>query len=91
MLAASRGVGAGTSAERGAYAAKASKKGSGSAEQNPTLAPDGTIIQNGFGKADTTLEDEYEYEDEMDESNYDEEYDPWIFNGGKPPMKRAAV
>jgi CTD small phosphatase-like protein 2 len=87
VLAASRGVGAGTSAERGAYAAKASKKGSGSAEQNPNLAPDGTIIQNGFGKADTTLEDEYEYEDEMDESNYDEEYDPWIFIGGLPPLR----
>jgi CTD small phosphatase-like protein 2 len=86
VLAASRGVGAGTSAS-GAYAAKASKKGSGSAEQNPNLAPDGTIIQNGFGKADTTLEDEYEYEDEMDESNYDEEYDPWIFIGGLPPLR----
>ena len=86
VLAASRGVGAGTSAS-GAYAAKASKKGSGSTEQNPNLAPDGTIIQNGFGKADTTLEDEYEYEDEMDESNYDEEYDPWIFIGGLPPLR----
>ena len=84
VLAASRGGGAGTSAG-GAYAAKASKKGS--VEQNPNLAPDGTIIQNGFGKADTTLEDEYEYEDEMDESNYDEEYDPWIFIGGLPPLR----
>ena len=45
------------------------------------------MIQNGFGKADTTLEDEYEYEDEMDESNYDEEYDPWIIIGGLPPLR----
>ena len=54
---------------------------------NPNLAPDGTVIQNGFGKADLTLDDEYEYYDEMDEESYDEEYDPWIFIGGLPPLK----
>ena len=62
-------------------------RGASAARANLNLAPDGSVIQNGFGKADTTLEDEYEYEDEMDESNYDEEYDPWIFIGGLPPLR----
>ena len=56
-------------------------------KNNPNLAPDGSIIQNGFGKADLTLDDEYEYFDEMDEETYDEEYDPWIFIGGLPPLR----
>ena len=97
VLAASRGGGAepaylarGVSGE-GEVATPSDAKGtvgSMSPENaNPNLAPDGSIIQNGFGKADTTLEDEYEYEDEMDESNYDEEYDPWIFIGGLPPLR----
>ena len=66
---------------RGANRGPRGSKGPSDSRVNPNLAPDGSIIQNGFGKADTTLEDEYEYEDEMDETNYDEEYDPWIFIG----------
>jgi CTD small phosphatase-like protein 2 len=75
---------------RGANRGTRGVKGPSGSRVNPNLAPDGSIIQNGFGKADTTLEDEYEYEDEMDETNYDEEYDPWIFIGGLPPL-RACV
>jgi CTD small phosphatase-like protein 2 len=75
---------------RGANRGTRGLKGPSGSRVNPNLAPDGSIIQNGFGKADTTLEDEYEYEDEMDETNYDEEYDPWIFIGGLPPL-RACV
>ena len=75
---------------RGANRGPRGSKGPSDSRVNPNLAPDGSIIQNGFGKADTTLEDEYEYEDEMDETNYDEEYDPWIFIGGLPPL-RACV
>ena len=73
---------------RGANRGTRGVKGPSGSRVNPNLAPDGSIIQNGFGKADTTLEDEYE--DEMDETNYDEEYDPWIFIGGLPPL-RACV
>ena len=34
------------------------------------------------------LKDEYEYEDEMDEEDYDEEFDPWVFIRGLPPLGR---
>jgi CTD small phosphatase-like protein 2 len=43
-------------------------------------------IADGFGATETHMEDEYEYEDEMDEEDYDEEFDPWVFIGGLPPL-----
>ena len=56
-----------------------------------------TSIADGFGATEMHLKDEYEYEDEMDEEDYDEEFDPWVFIRGLPPLaecvpeNRAAI
>ena len=32
------------------------------------------------------MDDEYTYEDELDDEEYDEEFDPWVFIHGLPPL-----
>ena len=81
----------------------ARQPGSDKAEEESTrrsLRPAGerpTSIADGFGATEMHLKDEYEYEDEMDEEDYDEEFDPWVFIRGLPPLaecvpkNRAAI
>ena len=58
--------------------------------RSPSSAAPGPVIMDGFGAPETALKDEYEYEDEMDEDDYDEDFDPWVFIGGLPPLSRCA-
>lgn len=44
-------------------------------------------LQDGFGKwTESFVDDEYTYEDELDDEEYDEEFDPWVFIHGLPPL-----
>jgi CTD small phosphatase-like protein 2 len=44
-------------------------------------------LQDGFGKyTEAFVDDEYTYEDELDDEEYDEEFDPWVFIHGLPPL-----
>ena len=44
-------------------------------------------LQDGFGKYTVAfVDDEYTYEDELDDEEYDEEFDPWVFIHGLPPL-----
>ena len=44
-------------------------------------------LQDGFGKyTEAFVDDEYTYEDELDDEEYDEEFDPWVFIHGLHPL-----
>ena len=44
-------------------------------------------LRDGFGKwTESFVDDEYTYEDELDDEEYDEEFDPWVFIHGLPPL-----
>ena len=64
----------------------ASSRGANEGQVGGSGTGKGTL-QDGFGKwTESFVDDEYTYEDELDDEEYDEEFDPWVFIHGLPPL-----